>query len=42
MYRILRAPMHTAKTARVNFTAPGDDERTEVWKVNIDFSGAET
>ena len=29
-------------TPRVNFTAPGDDNRTEVWRVNTDFSGAET
>ena len=39
---ILRAPAPTAMTPRVNFTAPGDDNRTEVWKVNTDFSGAET
>jgi hypothetical protein len=29
-------------TPRVNFTAPGDDNRTEVWRVNTDFSGADT
>ena len=39
---ILRAPVPAAMTPRVNFTAPGDDNRTEVWKVNTDFSGAET
>lgn len=39
---ILRAPVPAAMTSRVNFTAPGDDNRTEVWKVNTDFSGAET
>lgn len=39
---ILRAPVPAAMTPRVNFTAPGDDNRTEVWKVHTDFSGAET
>ena len=39
---ILRAPVPAAMTPRVNFTAPGDDNRTEVWRVNTDFSGAET
>ena len=39
---ILRAPVPSAMTPRVNFTAPGDDNRTEVWRVNTDFSGAET
>ena len=39
---ILRAPVPAAITPRVNFTAPGDDNRTEVWRVNTDFSGAET
>ena len=31
---ILRAPVPAAMTPRVNFTAPGDDNRTEVWRVN--------
>ena len=35
---ILRAPVPAAMTPRVNFTAPGDDNRTEVWRVNTDFS----
>ena len=39
---ILRAPVPAAMTPRVNFTAPGDDNRTEVWRVNTDFSSAET
>jgi hypothetical protein len=39
---ILRAPVPAAMTPRVNFTAPGDDNRAEVWRVNTDFSGAET
>ena len=39
---ILHAPVPAAMTHRVNFTAPGDDNRTEVWRVNTDFSGAET
>lgn len=39
---ILCAPVPAAMTPRVNFTAPGDDNRTEVWRVNTDFSGAET
>ncbi len=39
---ILRAPVPAAMTPRVNFTAPGDDNRTEVWRVHTDFSGAET
>ena len=39
---ILRAPVPAAMTPRVNFTAPGDDNRTEVWRVNTNFSGAET
>ena len=39
---ILRAPVPAAMTPRVNFTAPGDDNRTEVWRVYTDFSGAET
>ena len=39
---IIRAPVPAAMTPRVNFTAPGDDNRTEVWRVNTDFSGAET
>ena len=39
---ILRAPVPAAMTPRVNFTAPGDDNRREVWRVNTDFSGAET
>ena len=39
---ILRALVPAAMTPRVNFTAPGDDNRTEVWRVNTDFSGAET
>ena len=39
---ILRAPVPAAMTPRVNFTAPGDDNRTEIWRVNTDFSGAET
>ena len=39
---ILRAPVPAAMTSRVNFKAPGDDNRTEVWRVNTDFSGAET
>ena len=39
---ILRAPVPAAMTPRVNFTAPGDDNRTEIWRINTDFSGAET
>lgn len=39
---ILRAPVPAATTPRVSFLAPGDDTRTEVWRVNTDFSGAET
>ena len=39
---ILRAPVPAAMTPRVNFTAPGDDNRTEIWRVHTDFSGAET
>lgn len=39
---ILRAPVPAAMTPRVNFSAPGDDSRTEVWRVNTDFSGAQT
>ena len=39
---ILRAPVPAAMTPRVNFTAPGDDNRTEVWRIHTDFSGAET
>ena len=39
---ILRAPVPAAMTPRVNFTAPGDDNRTEVWRVDTDFAGAET
>ena len=39
---ILRAPVPAAMTPRVKFTAPGDDNRTEIWRVNTDFSGAET
>ena len=35
---ILSAPVPAATTPRVNFTAPGDDNRTEVWRVNTDFS----
>ena len=38
---ILRAPVPAAMTPRVNFTAPGNDSRTEFWRVNTDFSGAE-
>ena len=37
---ILRAPVPAAMTPRVNFSAPGDDSRTEVWRINTDFSGA--
>ena len=39
---ILRAPVPAAMTPRANFSASGDDKRTEVWRVNTDFSGAET
>ena len=39
---ILRAPVHAAMTPRVNFTAPGDDNRRSAWRVNTDFSSAET
>ena len=39
---ILRAPVPAAMTPRVNFSAPGDDSGTEIWRVNTDFSGAET
>ena len=39
---ILRAPVPAAMTPRVNFTAPGDDNRTEVWRIHTDFAGAET
>ena len=38
---ILRAPVPAAMTPRVNFTAPGDDNRTEVWRGNTDFSGVD-
>lgn len=39
---ILRVPVPAAMTPRVNFTPPGDGNRTEVWRVDTDFSGAET
>ena len=39
---ILRAPVPAAMTPRVNFSAPGDDSGAEIWRVNTDFSGAET
>ena len=39
---ILRAPVPAAMTPRVNFSAPGDDSRKEVWRINTDFAGAET
>ena len=39
---ILRVPVPAAMTPRVNFSAPGDDTRTEIWRVDTDFSGAET
>ena len=39
---ILRAPVPAAMTPRVNFSAPGDDSRTEVWRIETDFAGAET
>ena len=34
---ILRAPVPSAMTPRVNFTAPGDDNRTEVWQCQHGF-----
>ena len=39
---ILRAPVPAAMTPRVSFVAAGDDNRTEIWRVHTDFSGAET
>lgn len=39
---ILRAPVPAAVTPRVNCSAPGDDSGAEVWRVNTDFSGAQT
>ena len=29
-------------TPRVNFSAPGDDSGTEIYRINTDFAGAET
>ena len=37
---ILRAPVPAAMTPRVNYTSPGDDNRTEIWRINTDISGA--
>ena len=39
---ILRAPVPAAMTPRVNFSAPGDDSGTEIYRINTDFAGAET
>lgn len=39
---ILRAPVPAAMTPRVNFTAPGAGNRRSAWRVNTDFSVAET
>lgn len=39
---ILRAPVPAAMTPRVHFSAPGDDSGADVWRVNTDFSGAQT
>ena len=39
---IIRAPVPAATTPRVHFSAPGDDSGAEVWRINTDFSGAET
>ena len=39
---IIRAPVPAAMTPRVHFSAPGDDSGSEVWRINTDFSGAET
>ena len=39
---ILRAPVSAAMTPRVNFTAAGNDNRRSAWRVNTDFSVAET
>ena len=39
---ILRAPVPAAMTPRVHFSALGDDSGAEVWRVNTDFSGAQT
>ena len=39
---ILRAPVPAATTPRVHFSAPGDDSGTEIYRINTDFSGAET
>ena len=39
---ILRAPVPAAMTPRVSFSAPGDDTRREVWRIETDFAGAET
>ena len=39
---ILRAPVPASMTPRVNFASPGDDSRTEVWRIETDFAGAET
>ncbi|MBR3743252.1 MAG: hypothetical protein IKN04_22825 [Clostridia bacterium] len=35
---IIRAPVPAAMTPRVKFTAPGDDTRTEVWRIHTDFA----
>lgn len=39
---IIRAPVPSATTPRVNFSAPGDDSGTEIYRIHTDFSGAET
>ena len=39
---ILRAPVPASMTPRVNFSAPGDDSGTEIYRINTDFAGAET
>ena len=39
---IIRAPVPYATTPRVNFSAPGDDSGTEIYRIHPDFAGAET
>ena len=39
---ILRAPVPSATTPRVHFSASGDDSGTEIYKIDTDFAGAET
>lgn len=39
---IIRAPVPAATTPRVNFSAPGDDNGREIYRINTDIAGAQT